>query len=494
MRAWFHEYLGSLENLSEHLGKRPRLCLAALGMLLAIQISPWWYTTYDGCTYLSLARSMAHGESLQSFESARGGNAPTYPLLISPALRVTDRPFLLLSVVNWVLAVVLMLGVYHWGRRQFPDAALLITGLTMLNIAVWYYCRRTTKEIAFMAALIWAANALNALLRSRGLWNTLRCIVVVGLALLLTISIRYSAIVLLAGFATALGLVSASRRELSLRSVGVGLALAAFSMSALYALTRTGEHIIVAAFQSWKSGLASRVLEGLRIRISEIGRLTIPGMYKSYSRTGDWLNINVGIYLIVLVIVSLGWWRLVRRKRDVLALSLPFYFALYVLWPYDQGARFMVSMIPVLMACVWFGSRSFVPRPAAAFALLLVAHFGATMSYWIVRDAPRAYADQQYWPAIDQIASEIGNNDKPVAVAGVPLHVRYMLKYALDRPIGIAKRDRVPLASTGWVIQPVNAVVPDRFAVRSVSGKLALCVRTPRRLSRTNHTVHTVRQ
>ncbi len=89
--------------------------------------------------------------------------APGYPVLISPAFRFGDRPFLLLQVLQWLWAVAFMLGVYRWAQRWMAGSELWITALTMSNVSLWIHARTTISEMPFMALLMWTANAMDRL-------------------------------------------------------------------------------------------------------------------------------------------------------------------------------------------------------------------------------------------------------------------------------------------------------------------------------------------
>jgi hypothetical protein len=193
-----------LERLAESMERHPRRCLGALAILLALQIGPWFYYSPDGCVYLSLARSIAAGEEMTVLGQPRIGIPIGYPLLISPAFWISARPFLILSAVNWLFAVGLMAGIYRWTRRQVPERAVLLTCLIMVNAGLWYHCRRPLKEIAFLAIMVWLANGLHGLLQGGGWRNVLRRASLALTLLLLLLTVRYSGIVLVAGFGVAL--------------------------------------------------------------------------------------------------------------------------------------------------------------------------------------------------------------------------------------------------------------------------------------------------
>ena len=45
---------------------------------------------------------------------------PGYPLLLSPLFRLRDLPLLEISIVQWLLAVALLWGIYRWARPLAP--------------------------------------------------------------------------------------------------------------------------------------------------------------------------------------------------------------------------------------------------------------------------------------------------------------------------------------------------------------------------------------
>src|SRR5271155_1899480 len=160
----------ALEDWLASQSARPWPWIALLAVLLAIQISPWWYPTPDAVAYLSIARGIAVTHRLSNLEGAHLAYPPGYPLLISPAFLISSRPFLAISIIHWLMALIFMAGVYRWICRMAPAAGLLFTGLSIVNVAFWIYYRRTLSELAFMTVMIWTVVALDSTLEagSRG--------------------------------------------------------------------------------------------------------------------------------------------------------------------------------------------------------------------------------------------------------------------------------------------------------------------------------------
>ncbi|MGH7194242.1 MAG: hypothetical protein ACREJM_12045, partial [Candidatus Saccharimonadales bacterium] len=147
---------------------RPWLVLIALAGLTAVQISPWWYASDDSHSYLSIARSIARGTGPTNLGSRHLWFSPGYPVLISPAFLLADRPFLAISICQWLLLVGFMIGVYRWCRGVVGEAAVWIASLAVINHAVWIHYRRPLSEIAFMCFLVWTTNGLRTSLETKG--------------------------------------------------------------------------------------------------------------------------------------------------------------------------------------------------------------------------------------------------------------------------------------------------------------------------------------
>jgi hypothetical protein len=438
----------------------PSKYLVLLALLLALQISSLWYPTPDATGYLSIARSLATGTGPTNLGSRQIYLAPGYPLLISPAFLLTDEPFLVLSIIHWGLAVALMVGVYVWARRHLPTAALVLTAVVMVNVELWSLLRRPLSETAFMALLVWEINLLRwtaAALSSRALLirTTLAALDMAALALT-----RQAGLMVAGGFGLAVlfqayrGQVSRSRAVILTLSVGVPAALAVVGMArfdrAMAADSGSATYVdqIVDPTLSWTGQLQ----EGLRLRISEIGRLTIPGMFKAYARRGEWLNVNMAVYVPLAVVVLVGWVRWVRRTGDVFALALPFYLGLYVVWPFDQATRFMVPMLPVLLVGIWSALERLGRYRAAIFRVLLVGHLAAALGYWLAIDLPRALADRAQWPAVRRLATILRADRQPVLAADVYPDTQWMLQFALDRRVWEHSPGAAVAAEIQWIV------------------------------------------
>jgi hypothetical protein len=475
-----------LEHLMARLNSRPRLVLAALAGLFAIQISPWWYSTPDASAYLSIARSIASGGPLANLSSPHLAYPIGYPLIVSPAFLVSARPFVLISIIHWLLALALMLGIYRWSSRQAPRAALLITALVMSNVSLWNYYHRTLSELAFMAVAIWTVQAFNEALEAREGRGSVAWLAVASVLLVLLSQIREVGVLFGGGFGIAI-LIRALAGRIGWGSLmwrgTIAILPAALSVlvfmrydqgaaekaAAAHAPVALGTH--VAGFVDPSMTLAARLDEGSRLRLSEIGRLIVPGMFKTYGRRGQWLNANMLVFVPVVAIVAVGWWRLLWARREVYAATLPLYFVLYVLWAFDADTRYLLPMIPVLFASLWYAIEPFWHWRLMLMAAMLAVHLGVSIGYWLSKEVPRARECNRHWPAVERLAAAVRRDSTNVVAIGIPECVRLMMVFSLDRAIVAAP---VAANNADWAIVPSDATEPASFASVATAGDYRL--------------------
>lgn len=367
--------------------------------------------------------------------------------------------------MNWIIALVFMIGLYQWTYRLAPEAAPLLTGLTMVNVTFWTYYRRTLAELAFVTAMIWTVNALNRALaahsaRERALYTVLGC----GVAIYLSI-IREVGALFAAAFVVAVGASIYNGRQ-RLRD---GLAMAAtVALPALLAVVvfvvydqstfegsrnLFGTHL--GGFLHPRLPWARQIWEGLRLQISAIGRLLVPGMFKAYGHS--WLNVNTLLYLCVALGVLVGWSRIVRQNVDVFAYTLPLYFILYVTWGFDADTRYMLPMLPLFVMSVWYLLEPYRSWRLSALTALLILHSAVAIGYWTAVEIPRGIECNIQWSIVTRIVSATKSDPGQVATVGkIPECVRSMLSFAFDRPIVDINKQGAALQSSKWVIVPVK--------------------------------------
>jgi 4-amino-4-deoxy-L-arabinose transferase-like glycosyltransferase len=510
-----------LERWIERTNRHPRLWLAFFATLMAVQISPWLYPTVDGCLYMKTARDFITTPSLADFRCLV---PPGYPALITPAFLFGNRPFLEIAVLQWLLSIAMIGGVYVWARRQFPRTAVLLTAAVMVNISLWAYYRRPTKEIATLALLMWTVNLMHRLLDERRIG---RIIAMTALAAILASYVslmRYTVVTLTVGFGLAAAWLAWQRtigwsRAVAMSGV-VGLVTCVTLAGWLYydrtygaggiylqevmsvyskqspRTARTKSHegtdsddqsadskeILTADDESAAHSPPARFLQGMVYRINDIGCLCVPGLWKSSVEPWQLPGLSIIPFLGLMGVLGVGWWQIVRHRRlDVLALMFPAYFLLYSHWVCDQpGGRFMLPMLPIIVACAWYGLAALVrQRATLVFGLLIVVHLAQAGGYWLLVDAPRAYENHRNWSLVDRLAGQIRKRHGEVALASSVEQGCHGLWLELDWAYPLRNLEMQFGPRVVWVVEPAGTRPPRGFSVKRVDGPVQLACRNP---------------
>ena len=466
--------------------QRTWVWLVVIGVLLAVQIKWWWEPGDDASAYLSIARHMAGGQ-LQRMDSAHLRWAPGYPALIAPAFRFSDRPFLLISLIHWGLAMALAGGLLVWFRRIAAPAAGLLTALVMVNVSFWDLYRLTLSELAFMVWLIWSVHALQRVAdsdraRAMAAWSVVAALVIIAGA-----CTRQVTVFVLGGFGLVMavralrGQVTWTRAVATSASIGVPVFLAVLGLvlwDRAQALEAGGDaRAYTQYFAAEAMTPLQQVLEGLRIRIAATGRLMIPGMHKASPHGGFWVYPTMLLYTGVTVALLVGWWKLLRRNADILLLTAPIYVVFFIVWPYSPSTRYLVPILPVLVAALW----SLLDRAEAGrlriLLLLVVLHTAVSVGDWVRSlESRRLHAR---WPQLESLVEPMGGEPGQVTVYTVDKDLYRMLLVQMDRMAQRVDEPDAIDASTQWLIMPAAEPVPSGFVQRRVVGDLRLLSRGP---------------
>lgn len=452
-----------------------------MAALLAIQISPWWYPTPDAVAYLSIARGIAVGHHLRNLGGAHLAYPPGYPILISPAFLISNRPFIAISIIHWLMALVFIAGVYRWTRRMASPAALLVTCLCGVNVAFWIYYRRPLSELAFMTVMIWAVLALDSALDADGRGPTIIRAALGMVLLAALVLIREPGILLVPGFAMAAWLrVRAGRlrwtdglaitAEVAIPAIAAVAGFLIYDrMTARIAPSRVfGTHL--SGFFDPTTPFVLRAVEGLRLCISEVGRLVVPGMFKTYAAHGQWLNVNVFIYLVVFAVIASGWWRLLRHGRDVFGATMPLYFALYVAWAFEADTRYLLPLLPGIMVSLWFAIEPMTRYPLTVLAALLVLHLAVGLGYWTTVEIPRGRECNRQWESAEAFVPDLKNAQGLVVTTHqVPECTRLMLSFLIDRPVP-ERISPADFPDARWILEGSDEPDPAGFRIEQSHG------------------------
>ena len=455
---------------------RSRFWLGAIALLLAIQITGRWYPTPDAVRYLSAARSLAENGRLIAL-----GQTPGFPIgysiLVSPLFVLSDRPFLLISVLNWVLAVIFMIGLYRWFLTFTSTHALLLTGLVMVNVNLWLQYHRPLKEMAFLAFAIWSVQLANEAIRARVGRGRLIRILLVSLLVGCLVSFREPGIAFALGFGLQLWFESRAGRIRRMFAVAAFLVALAPGLALLATSNRThvglpagppAEISAVERITSLFSFGARSLTANIRYRLDEVGRLLLPGMFSSYAESGGWMNPHSVIYGAVFVIVALGWWALVRSRKDNFALALPLFLAVYCFWPVQQGTRFMLPMLPILQLAVWQWLGRFGARRLPVLKVILALHLATALLNWVFMEIPNSRACDAQLRNAEALAAAIDARGKLAVRRPAPDCLALSLQFIIDRPVARLTEGQQPPPGTAWLVVSPQETLPPGTRRRAI--------------------------
>ncbi len=465
--------------------------LVVISAILLIQVNPYWIPKYDAEGYLSIAKSIAAGEGLTRHGNPHIFWAPGYPIAISPLFFVFGHSFLSISVAHWCLLILFLFGTYVWTKRIAPEYALSVAILSATNVGVLYYFRRTISEALFMPLLIWTAIALNEL-TDRHTAKRAWILPLASIAATYLCVVRQAGLMLPLGFGLMMLYLAFKKRIRWPKAVlvaGLVVACAVLAIGFLSYYDRTmanavgAERTYVDYVAALDSTLISNLMHGLQLRILELGRLLIPGAFKVY---GGWLNPCMILYVPLFAAVCLGWFLVVRANSDSLCYAFPFYLALYILWPYDQGCRFMTPFVPLFwLSLVVFISRFAGKQRLVSVIVLVLPLSFITASVYLVKDVSYARKMDQNWVLLDAVNQRVPA-DQTLGSILTSHHLNLMLQMKLGKHIlRVHESTDIP-PDLRFVVADSNTAIPPGFYTVYSSGQFLLLQRYPGRETTTN--------
>jgi hypothetical protein len=454
-----------LESRIEQAASSPRPWLLLLAaFLLLTHLQWWWNGSGDQMNYLSIARHFAQGE-IARFDQPDLRYAPGYPLLIAPTFWLSDKPFLLINLIHTGLLIAMLGPMTRWFARYAGGAAPLLTALVATNLSLWFYTTRPLSEAAFIPCLLVTGVLLQQITDQPRLRNALPWILAGAAATLVLVMIRQLGVFLLSALAVVL-LIRTLRGQTRWWDALTRLATTALpACLSIVALSRYEQNAADASEMTYVDHLLREDITPLErlalcthLRISEIGRLMMPGMRTTYAQEGDWLDINMVIYTALFLLLAWGWIRLIRRRADVLLWFLPFYLGFLLFWPYEAATRYATPILPMLVLVLWGAIEPLTRSRLRILAAAAALHLLVTLGYWGIELTNMNTADE--WASAQAVAAQVADDRDHVAVRGVTTSWQYRLRFLLNRNIQFANNpDQLAEHQPHWLI-----VGPDKPA------------------------------
>ena len=446
---------------------------------------------------------MAHGE-LACMGSPVLAFPPCYPLLLSPLFRLHNTPFLEISIVHFLLGIAFLCGIYRWARPTGAGRHRLDRSPQQRHVFAVDPLPRTDERDGVHGRHGLALGKPPALARPQGrraflLWLAAAAVLTVGVCL-----IRFVGVALAAGGSCAL---VAGACEAGSLPIGQTRRLARANKSSaadgMLGCARRGMLIGAAAAASvggamWQGHLAAQSLGGetyldrleagggaeilndygpwFSLVVSEIGRDTVPFLFKSYGYIGWWWDVNMLVYVPWFGLLLYGYVRWIRRNDDPLAWTLPFYLAVLTHYHSETGGRWWLPMTPAFFLCLWMALEGWRQRRRFIRAVWL-AHVLAALSYWLWADLPRTRRLDQSWPAVRCLADQITVDRDRVMVDDKVSDLGQLFELVLDRHVHEGASNASIPASTQWLITKAGQPPPPGFVSRSRCGDCELLQR-----------------
>ena len=196
--------------------------------------------------------------------------------------------------------------------------------------------------------------------------------------------------------------------------------------------------------------------------LTKVGRVLVPGMFRTYAEVGDWLNPLMLLNVVLGGLLVWGYVLLARSSCDAYVWMLPFYMALIWVMPYGAGTRFMIPVLPVILLSL---QRLLVDKTwkKKLLLILLILHMAVTIGR-ISSEYPQELVRARDWPVMDEMALRINEIDTQTRWACVGMDSDWvaMLCLAADRPFG--EWERRKHANPDYIIVlHTNAQSPDGY-------------------------------
>jgi len=294
---------------------------------------------------------------------------PIYPLLLSPIIRFFGLNFIAMKAEQIVFFLIALVLIWVYYRRELASPYLLaLLAIIGFNPFFWEFKDAVSSDLLFLVFFFLAAILIERSPRDEASWY--RWALLTGICLYLCIGTRSIGVMLLPGFVTweLLRWRKITRfLALSLIVCGVGILL---------------QREIVATGEASYSLVFHPTVTTVLKNVSEYKTALVSLWPRSAGRPLSWL-----LFCLITALAAFELLKRMRQKRwTVMEPLLFFYLLLVILWPANQGLRFLVPAIPFYLCYALLGlaaiTRSLSVQMrlapfAALLALICISYVGA---------------------------------------------------------------------------------------------------------------------
>ena len=328
----------------------------------------------DSAQYIILAESLAQGKGFRALnyphEPFSAYYPPVFPLFLAPIIHFWGRNFYLMRVLTAGLGYVSLFFIYQLFKKYADKktAFMLICFFSLGWAFILYSTRYILSDIPYLCfsslALFWAVRYTEkqSLLNREGFW------LIAGLTL--SYLTRYIGLTLFLGII--IFLLSAKRDALRIKRAiftagGFFLIAAAWSgITHLYPASgpsHGGQLFLINPYAPDKGSLLVNPLHYLPLRFTEgvnyysalLTDVFCPFLPKKYAFLKNFLGGLIMVFLL---------WGLWRKFRENKSCAFHYYFLFYlvliIFWPFQEGVRFILPILPFVLFYFFNGLREII--------------------------------------------------------------------------------------------------------------------------------------
>ena len=339
---------------------RVRLVLLVIALTFPCFIARSQYLTGDPTYYAGVAQSLAAGRGYTFMGRPHTTYPPGLPMLLAPVAALSDHNVPAMQAVIAIFAAGSLAALLAFFREYDPRAEVAIAILVVACFA--FFTLATSGIRSEMPYLATSTGALYLVVSGKPRFSGFWYLVLTALLSVATVLLRTIGMSLPAAF-LATWITRRIRRctpESADRALLVGGACGLLAVAMWFAWTRAmaqGSYFDLLRLrnphepdlgQADALSILARIPASLSVQITHFAELTLglPWLLAT------WLS---PLTVFVAVCLTVGLWHELKRPMPVLGWYVLGYGFILLLWPFDEGTRFVFPIFPFLVILGWRG-------------------------------------------------------------------------------------------------------------------------------------------
>jgi hypothetical protein len=348
-------------RLTEHWRRWTRRVLISFALTFPLLVARSQFLTGDGTYYVGLAQSLASGHGYTLMGQPHTTYPPGLPLLLAPFAALGGANVVLMQIVIAAFAAVSLVAVLAFLSTYDPRAELIVGVLATLSFSLFSLATTGIRtELPYLAA---SAFALRLVWSPPEKIGASWALVVLSGLTVATVLFRTIGTVLPAAFLIAWvhRRIRRCPRTWTDRALLVGGGVGLLTACLWFAWTTTkGSSGYVGLLlmndphqpdlgTATVASMLARIPTSLAIQITHLAELAT-GMRSSLA---TWLS---PVTVALAALLGIGLSCELRGQIPVLGWYVMGYWLILLVWPFDEGVRFVLPIFPFSILLVWRGS------------------------------------------------------------------------------------------------------------------------------------------